>query len=195
MIWKSKTRKEFYTAKHFRIIRDLITICSIDFFYWGICTSIYLQYFFFIEVFASKAAAVMDDHADSAILHVCGGNAVNVFLGIGVAWAIAAIYHTAQGNQFHVEPGGLAFSVWLKFFKFFFNFILKKWFFFQVTLFCAGALIAIILLQYRRYEKNIQAELGGPTFSKIWTGTFFIFLWIAYIIISGLQAYCIIPTF
>jgi len=126
------------------------------------------------EVFASKVAAVMDDHADSAILHVCGGNAVNVFLGIGVAWAIASIYHTARGDEFRIEPAGLAFSV---------------------TLFCAGALIAIILLQYRRYAHGIHAELGGPTFSKLWTGSFFIFLWIAYLIISGMQAYCILPSF
>lgn len=55
----------------------------------------------------------MEPHADSAIMHVNGGNAVNVFLGIGVAWLIASIYHTAIGSTFPVDPGSLTFSVTL----------------------------------------------------------------------------------
>lgn len=34
-----------------------------------------------------------------------GSNAVNVFLGIGVAWSIAALYHAAHGRPFEVDPG------------------------------------------------------------------------------------------
>lgn len=57
------------------------------------------------DTFASKVAALHDKHADASIGNVTGSNAVNVFLGIGVAWSIAAIYHNAKGNVFEVEPG------------------------------------------------------------------------------------------
>lgn len=74
-----------------------------------------LLYPMLLEIFASKVAAVMDEHADSAVLHICGGNAVNVYLGIGAAWAMAGIYHSARGSQFRIDPGGLAFSVSLNY--------------------------------------------------------------------------------
>lgn len=50
-------------------------------------------------------AAIQDKYADASVGNVTGSNAVNVFLGIGVAWTIAAIYHWAKGSQFLVEPG------------------------------------------------------------------------------------------
>lgn len=34
-----------------------------------------------------------------------GSNAVNVFLGIGVAWTVAAIVHWSKNEKFHVDPG------------------------------------------------------------------------------------------
>jgi len=45
------------------------------------------------DTFASKVAAVQDEFADASVGNVTGSNAVNVFLGIGIAWTIAAIYH------------------------------------------------------------------------------------------------------
>ena len=54
------------------------------------------------DTFASKVAAVGDEYADSSIGNVTGSNAVNVFLGIGVAWTIAAIYHAIKGTTFVV---------------------------------------------------------------------------------------------
>lgn len=50
-------------------------------------------------------AAKHDEGADNCIGNVTGSNAVNVFLGIGLAWTIAAVYHSAQGLTFNVEPG------------------------------------------------------------------------------------------
>ena len=70
-----------------------------------------IQLIFLSDTFASKVAAVNDRYADSSIGNVTGSNAVNVFLGIGLAWTIAAIYHAVQGNPFEVDPGSLAFSV------------------------------------------------------------------------------------
>ena len=45
------------------------------------------------DTFASKAAAVNEKTADNAIGNVTGSNSVNVFMGIGIPWTIAAIYH------------------------------------------------------------------------------------------------------
>lgn len=48
------------------------------------------------DTFASKAAAVGEKTADNAIGNVTGSNSVNVFLGLGLPWLIAAIYHFAN---------------------------------------------------------------------------------------------------
>ena len=44
------------------------------------------------DLFASKQAATMDDTADNSIGNVTGSNSVNVFLGLGMPWLIAAVY-------------------------------------------------------------------------------------------------------
>lgn len=59
----------------------------------------------FTDTFASKVAAIQDKYADASIGNVTGSNAVNVFLGIGVAWSIAACYHGYHGRSFDVDPG------------------------------------------------------------------------------------------
>merc|ERR1711982_58806 len=63
------------------------------------------------DTFASKTAAIEDDTADNSVGNVTGSNAVNVFLGIGIAWSLAAIYWESQGEQFVVPVGSLGFSV------------------------------------------------------------------------------------
>ncbi|XP_042589906.1 sodium/calcium exchanger 1-like isoform X6 [Cyprinus carpio] len=125
------------------------------------------------DTFASKVAAIQDQYADASIGNVTGSNAVNVFLGIGVAWSIAAIFHQSQGQYFHVDPGTLAFSV---------------------TLFTIFAFICIAVLMYRR-RPEIGGELGGPQTPKILTTTLFFSLWLMYIIFSSMEAYCIIKGF
>merc|ERR1719346_601999 len=63
------------------------------------------------DTFASKTAAIEDETADNSVGNVTGSNAVNVFLGIGIAWTMAAIYWEAKGEQFVVPVGSLGFSV------------------------------------------------------------------------------------
>ncbi|KFU85187.1 Sodium/calcium exchanger 3, partial [Chaetura pelagica] len=92
------------------------------------------------DTFASKAAAIHDVYADASIGNVTGSNAVNVFLGIGLAWSVAAIYWASQGQEFQVSAGTLAFSV---------------------TLFTIFAFICISVLLYRR-RPHLGGELGGP---------------------------------
>ncbi|XP_055851754.1 sodium/calcium exchanger 3 isoform X3 [Episyrphus balteatus] len=125
------------------------------------------------DTFASKVAAIQDKHADASVGNVTGSNAVNVFLGIGVAWTIAAIYHESRGHSFYVDPGSLAFSV---------------------TLFCTEALIAIGILMIRR-SNAFGGELGGPTTCKYISSGILFSLWIIYVVLGSLEAYGIIEGF
>ncbi|XP_016413305.1 sodium/calcium exchanger 1-like [Sinocyclocheilus rhinocerous] len=126
------------------------------------------------DTFASKVAAIQDQYADASIGNVTGSNAVNVFLGIGVAWTIAAVYWRTKGKPFHVDPGSLAFSV---------------------TLFTALAVVCVSVLLYRRRPSVAGGELGGPRTCKILTSLFFISLWLIYILLASLEAYCHITGF
>merc|ERR550539_273764 len=50
------------------------------------------------DTFASKAAALQDPHADASVGNVTGSNSVNVFLGLGLPWMIAAIAWSSREN-------------------------------------------------------------------------------------------------
>ncbi|XP_045928903.1 sodium/calcium exchanger 2b [Micropterus dolomieu] len=125
------------------------------------------------DTFASKVAAIQDQHADASVGNVTGSNAVNVFLGIGVAWSVAAIYWRIKGKEFKVDPGSLAFSV---------------------TLFTIFAFICMGVLLFRR-RPSIGGELGGPRMGRILTSLLFLGLWFLYILFSSLEAYCHINGF
>ncbi|XP_038623362.1 sodium/calcium exchanger 2 [Tachyglossus aculeatus] len=125
------------------------------------------------DTFASKVAALQDQCADASIGNVTGSNAVNVFLGIGVAWSVAAIYWAVQGKDFEVQTGTLAFSV---------------------TLFTIFAFVGISVLMYRR-QPHIGGELGGPRGPKLLTTGLFLGLWFLYILFASLEAYCHIKGF
>lgn len=127
----------------------------------------------FADTFASKAAALQDVYADASIGNVTGSNAVNVFLGIGLAWSVAAIYWAMQGQEFHVSAGTLAFSV---------------------TLFTIFAFVCISVLLYRR-RPHLGGELGGPRSCKLATTWLFVSLWLLYVLFATLEAYCYIKGF
>ncbi|CAD5223464.1 unnamed protein product [Bursaphelenchus okinawaensis] len=124
------------------------------------------------DLFASKLATQQDPTADAAVGNVTGSNAVNVFLGIGIAWAMAAIYHSYNGTVFRVEAGSLGTSV---------------------LLFLVGSVVCIGALAFRRQKKNIQAELGGPDGLKYATAALFAIIWILYVTVNSLSAYCFLP--
>jgi len=124
------------------------------------------------DTFASKAAAVGEKTADNAIGNVTGSNSVNVFLGLGLPWTIAAIYHYANGDVFKVEAGNLGFSV---------------------TIFTLCAITTIATLMVRRMVPAFgSAELGGPNVTKYLTASFLVMLWFLYVILSALQTYGVI---
>ncbi|XP_035390031.1 sodium/calcium exchanger 2b isoform X1 [Electrophorus electricus] len=125
------------------------------------------------DTFASKVAAIQDQYADASIGNVTGSNAVNVFLGIGVAWSVAAVYWWIKGEHFRVDPGTLAFSV---------------------TLFTIFAFICMAVLLLRR-RPSVGGELGGPRLPRLLTTLLFLGLWFLYILFSSLEAYCHIEGF
>merc|ERR1712055_351661 len=122
------------------------------------------------DTFASKTAAIEDETADNSVGNVTGSNAVNVFLGIGIAWTMAAIYWESQGLTFDVPVGSLGFSV---------------------TIFCLEALCAILILLVRRHPA-VGGELGGPKFFKTISSSIFVFFWCFYVMISALEMYDVI---
>jgi len=126
------------------------------------------------DTFASKVAAVQDEYADSSIGNVTGSNGVNVFLGIGVAWSMAAIYHWAYDDIFEVSPGSLGFCL---------------------TIFCILAVVAILLLVIRRSPFMGGGELGGPPIPKKISAAMFFGFWIIYVVFSALEQYCHVPGF
>merc|ERR1712128_160853 len=122
------------------------------------------------DTFASKTAAIEDETADASVGNVTGSNAVNVFLGIGIAWTMAAIYHESNGNSFIVPVGSLGFSV---------------------TIFCIEAVLAILILLARR-NAPVGGELGGPKIFKTISAAIFVFFWVFYVLVSALEAYKVI---
>ncbi|XP_036358407.1 sodium/calcium exchanger 3 isoform X7 [Octopus sinensis] len=126
------------------------------------------------DTFASRTAALMEKYADASVGNVNGSNSVNVFLGLGLPWLIAAIYWNTKGERFFVDAGSLGFSV---------------------IIYTTFAIIAILLLVIRRSLKIFgKAELGGATVPKIVTGVLFIFLWVLYVLLSSLQTKKIIDV-
>ncbi|XP_022646820.1 sodium/calcium exchanger 1-like isoform X2 [Varroa destructor] len=125
------------------------------------------------DTFASKVAAINDKYADSSIGNVTGSNAVNVFLGIGIAWSLAALVHWKNGTTFRVHPGNLAYSL---------------------TLFCICAAVACVVLLLRR-RPEVGGELGGAMRYKLPTTVLFASLWGFYVLMSTLEAYGIVKGF
>eukprot|EP00928_Gymnodinium_smaydae_P093236 TRINITY_DN7730_c0_g1_i3.p1 TRINITY_DN7730_c0_g1~~TRINITY_DN7730_c0_g1_i3.p1 ORF type:complete len:995 (-),score=167.70 TRINITY_DN7730_c0_g1_i3:179-3001(-) len=131
------------------------------------------------DLFASKMAATEDPNADASIVNVTGSNSVNVFLGLGLPWSIAAIYWavaprtTAWAERypliaeayrdsmvFVVPAGDLGFST---------------------VVFSLVACSGLILLGLRR--RYLDAELGGPVVLKWLSGICLVSYWVLYVIL------------
>jgi len=120
---------------------------------------------------ASRLAAIVDKDADSSIGGVNASNAVQCYLGLGMGWLIAALYHKWKGTILVVPKVRLGFSL---------------------SLYIILMLIAIIVLYARRRYGLIGGELGGPPKSKYTCAFFFISLWVIYLVLATLESYCII---
>jgi len=133
------------------------------------------------DTFASKLAATQDPHADASIGNVTGSNSVNVFLGIGLSWAVGAIYWSSKGydsewaaryptvvanypdgGKFVVIGGDLGFSL---------------------GIFFACAICCFVVLGFRRVYCG--GELGGPQPAKSASSAFLVGLWLVYVSLSS----------
>lgn len=116
------------------------------------------------DTLASMTAAKNSPYADSAIGNVTGSNSVNVFLGLGLPWAIATTYWKVKYDKdYQVPAGDLTFSVFV---------------------FLIVAIMCFIILIIRRVV--VGGELGGPTLSKNISAFICVFLWFIYIFLSTL---------
>eukprot|EP00930_Biecheleria_cincta_P016957 TRINITY_DN13615_c0_g2_i1.p1 TRINITY_DN13615_c0_g2~~TRINITY_DN13615_c0_g2_i1.p1 ORF type:complete len:790 (+),score=166.92 TRINITY_DN13615_c0_g2_i1:75-2444(+) len=114
------------------------------------------------DLFASMTAAKQDEYADASIVNVTGSNSVNVFLGIGLPWMMAAYYHQAtSGTNFKVTSGDLGFSV---------------------IVFSTLALLTLCIIAVRRVK--FGGELGGPDNVKAYSSCTMILLWLSYLGLS-----------
>ncbi|XP_065660327.1 sodium/calcium exchanger 3 isoform X2 [Hydra vulgaris] len=123
------------------------------------------------DLFASRTAAQVEKFADASVVNITGSNGVNVFLGLGIPWLMAAIFHSIKKTPggFVTPAGTLATSV--------------------VT-YTVCSLVCIVLLILRRYLKVFgRGELGGNKTLKYFSGIFMISLWLLYVLVSSLVAY------
>lgn len=131
------------------------------------------------DLFASRAAARADEYADASIVNVTGSNCVNVFLGIGLPWTVAAIYWKVKGAtdkwksrypaQVSLHPNGA--------------FVIKNdGLAFNVIVFGVAAVICLCLIRMRRVA--FGGELGGPFGAKVFSGTLLVVLWAMYLFLS-----------
>jgi len=134
------------------------------------------------DTFASKTAAQMDPYADNSIGNITGSNSVNVFLGLGLPWMIAAIYWQfvatcAPGDSWYLTypEQSLAYTDGI--------FVVKAGALStSVIAFSICACFCIATLVLRR--KFLGGELGGEKTTAYATAAFFVSLWIVYLVIS-----------
>ncbi|XP_070172870.1 sodium/calcium exchanger 2-like isoform X8 [Littorina saxatilis] len=117
------------------------------------------------DTFASRTAALQDEHADAAIGNITGSNSVNVFLGLGLPWVIKTIHALIYGYTFKVKTDNLAQSV---------------------TIFGTAGTICIVCLLLRR--KFVGGELGGSALGKYSMAIFVVSLWSVYVVVISLHA-------
>lgn len=137
------------------------------------------------DLFVSMTAARQNEWADASIVNVTGSNSVNVLLGIGFPWTVAAIFWSMQtgpeleewrlyypaiaerypNGAFAVDGGDLGFNV---------------------GVFTVGACLCFVVLRLRRFKYG--GELGGPAGSKLFTAGFLVFCWLFYVLLCVWKA-------
>jgi len=142
------------------------------------------------DTFASVLAIRSDDNADNAIGNITGSNSINVFLGLGLPWTVAAVYwgqvkatdawtarnldwlklkdhmKYSESGAFVVEGGSLGFNT---------------------LVFSILTLFSFLVLGIRRWK--LGYEIGGPKNLARLTSGIFVAFWILYILLSSIQVY------
>jgi len=148
------------------------------------------------DTIASMMSARADTNADNSIGNITGSNSVNVFLGIGLPWSIAALYwevtppteawkeryadwlRTDIGMQYAEKGGFVVIGGDLAFYTLIF-----------VILACS----TIGLLIFRRFVMGY--ELGGSKITSTAHGYICVSFWFIYVIVSIIKVYAPEGTF
>jgi solute carrier family 8 (sodium/calcium exchanger) len=151
------------------------------------------------DTFASKAAAIMDPYADASIGNITGSNSINVFVGIGLAWCLAAFKWEMGGDptdDWIKKVNGLSDSVKQNVLvaskakdgkAVFITPAGSMWF--NLTVFSMNAFFALQHLCLRR--KKWGGELGGPKkgfMGQYFSAVFLISQWFIYVTASVIFA-------
>mmetsp|Transcript_15534 Transcript_15534/g.52058 ORF Transcript_15534/g.52058 Transcript_15534/m.52058 type:complete len:822 (-) Transcript_15534:135-2600(-) len=140
------------------------------------------------DTFASMIAIRMDSTADNALGNVTGSNSVNVFLGLGLPWVIAAIKWKVSGPtaQWHSLYG----STWDLYEQYSTSgaFVVQSGALgFNVLIFSILTAAAFVIIAIRRL--TLGTELGGPRWLSRLCASVFFSLWVIYIVVCSLQVY------
>uniref|UniRef100_A0A6U4NQ54 Calx-beta domain-containing protein n=2 Tax=Hemiselmis andersenii TaxID=464988 RepID=A0A6U4NQ54_HEMAN len=148
------------------------------------------------DTIASMMSARADTNADNSIGNITGSNSVNVFLGIGLPWSIAALYwEVAEPSdawreryadwlltdigQKYADTGGFV--------------VLGGDLAFYTMIFVILACSTIGLLTFRRFAFGYELG-GGSVMSKV-HGYLCISFWFIYVIVSIVKVYAPEGTF
>jgi Ca2+/Na+ antiporter len=140
------------------------------------------------DTFASMKAAREEEYADASLGNVTGSNSVNVFLGLGLPWAMAAVYWSAPSFFPYIWGGHPEESTWRV------RYAGESWYNdgmplsfavpagdlgYTVFMFLLCAMVTLGIIFLRRAVFGV--ELGGP---QPWASlTFVVFagLWVFYL--------------
>merc|ERR1719300_77232 len=119
------------------------------------------------DTFASITATKLAPDADAAIGNITGSNSVNVFLGLGLPWVIATIYHAIQGTTYEQPAGTLATAV-------------------SVFTPCAAICLGVLVIREFEICGKVGA-LGGSPNSRRLIALLFSSFWVLFLVIAFIQ--------
>jgi len=145
------------------------------------------------DTLASKTAAEEDETADNSVGNVTGSNSVNVFLGLGMPWCMAAVVWKVRGPTEEWREEKCRGCVGKDYLKDYLGTYGDGGFIvpasslsFSVMVFTACALAGIMLLYARRVAYG--GELGGPQTAQHRDSAILTLLWVIYVGMSIWQS-------
>jgi solute carrier family 8 (sodium/calcium exchanger) len=144
------------------------------------------------DTFASQQATICNQHADASITNITGSNSVNVFLGLGLPWLMAAAYWAAQACDDPLNALNTACITWKLNYgdasrpEIAYGFVVAAGDLgFSTGVFTVCACCTLGLLAWRRNAPGINAELGGPPGpAKVHAGIM-VGLWLIFIALAS----------
>lgn len=55
------------------------------------------------DILGARMVTRAEEHADGALIHISGSIAVNVLIGVGVPWFVAALWHNAHVSNLNIS--------------------------------------------------------------------------------------------